>query len=182
MTKQFRNLHIYLSLFFLPVALMYALTGVLYISGFDQDSGATKNTYILNAEIPKGGEVDAMLKYLEDNNLPLPAKTEPKPNKSGALSIGGTHYSASIAQSGENQWTINTTKRSLIGDMIMLHKAKAKWYFNVLAIGLGITMVLLYLSGLMITLFNSKKNRNIQYGTILAGCLVSIVLGVLSVM
>ena len=111
MTKQFRNLHIYLSLFFLPVALMYALTGVLYISGFDQDSGATKNTYILNAEIPKGGEIDAMLKYLEENNLPLPAKTEPKPNKSGALSIGGTHYSASIAQSGENQWTINTTKR-----------------------------------------------------------------------
>ena len=182
MTKQFRNIHIYLSLFFLPVALMYALTGVLYISGFNQDSGATKKTYILNAEIAKGGEVEAMLNYLQSNNIPLPSRTEPTLNKRGALSVGGAHYSASIAKSGENQWTITTLERSFIGDLIMLHKAKAKWYFDVLAIGFGITMVLLYLSGLMITLFNSKKNRNIQYGTILAGCLVSIVLGILSVM
>ena len=45
MTKQFRNIHIYLSLFFLPIALMYAITGILYISGFNQDSGASKQTY-----------------------------------------------------------------------------------------------------------------------------------------
>lgn len=180
MTKQFRNIHIYLSLFFLPVALMYALTGILYISGFDQDSGATKNTYTLNAEIPKGGEAEAMLNYLQNNNIPLPSKTEPKVNKSGALSVGGAHYSVSIAKSGENVWTITTLKRSFIGDLIMLHKAKAKWYFNILAIGFGITLVLLYLSGLMITLFNSKKNRGIQYGTIMAGIVVSVVLGVLS--
>lgn len=37
MTKQFRNIHIYLSLFFLPLALMYALSGILYIAGINQD-------------------------------------------------------------------------------------------------------------------------------------------------
>ncbi len=181
MTKAFRNIHIYLSLFFLPVALMYAVTGIVYISGFNQDVGATKNTYTLNAEISKGGEAEAMLKYLQDNNIPLPSKTEPKPDRrSGGLSVGGAHYSAVIAKNGENTWTITTIERSLLGDLIMLHKAKGKWYFNVLGIGFGITLMLLYLSGLMITLFNSKKNRGVQYATIVAGVVVSVILGVLS--
>lgn len=54
MTKQFRNIHIYLSLFFLPLALMYALSGILYIAGINQDFGATKQTYTLVQNIEKG--------------------------------------------------------------------------------------------------------------------------------
>lgn len=72
-------------------------------------------------------------------------------------------------------------ERSLIGDMIMLHKAKAKWYFDILAIGFGLTLILLYISGLMITLFNIKKNRGIQIFTILAGIIISVIVGALSV-
>ncbi|WP_299550108.1 PepSY-associated TM helix domain-containing protein [uncultured Helicobacter sp.] len=182
MAKQFRNLHIYLSLFFLPIALMYAITGVLYISGFNQDSGATKHSYTLTQNIEQGKEIEALVQYLKDNHLSLPSDLTPKTGKGGTLSIGGTHYSASIVKNSDSTYTITTLKRSFIGDMIMLHKAKAKWYFNVLAIGFGITLILLYLSGLMITLFNSKKNRKIQYATILAGCVVSFIIGSLSVL
>lgn len=181
MTKQFRNIHIYLSLFFLPIALMYALTGILYISGFNQDTGATKQSYTLTQNIEKGKEIEVLVEYLKSNNLDVPSNLTPKTGKNDALRIGGTHYSASITKNTDSTYTITTLKRSLIGDMIMLHKAKAKWYFDVLAIGFGITLILLYLSGLMITLFNSKKNRKIQYATILAGCIVSIALGALSV-
>ena len=63
----------------------------------------------------------------------------------------------------------------------MLHKAKAMWYFNILAVGFGITLVLLYVSGLMITLFNIKKNRKSQYVTLTLGFIVTLILGILSV-
>lgn len=183
MTKQFRNIHIYLSLFFLPLALMYALSGVLYICGINQDFGATKQTYTLEQEIEKGQEAQALVEYLKSNHLSITTNLEPKVNrKSGALEVGSVHYAASIKQNPDSSWTITTIERSLIGDMIMLHKSKAKWYFDVLAIGFGLTLILLYISGLMITLFNIKKNRKSQIVTILVGVVVSLVVGALSVL
>lgn len=182
MTKQFRSIHIYLSLFFLPLALMYAATGVLYIMGFDKNSGAIKNSYTLTQNIKNGQEIDVLIQFLKDNNLSIPFNLEPKKNKNGTLSIGGTHYSASIAKNSDSTYTVTTLERSIIGDMFMLHKAKTKWYFNILAIGFSATLILLYISGLMITLFNNRKNRGIQYATILAGFIVSISIGILSVL
>lgn len=40
--KFFRQFHIYLSLFFLPVALLYSVSGLAYIFGANQDFMATK--------------------------------------------------------------------------------------------------------------------------------------------
>lgn len=37
--KLFRQIHIYVSLFFLPCAVLFALTGIAYILGADQDTG-----------------------------------------------------------------------------------------------------------------------------------------------
>lgn len=182
MVKQFRNIHIYLSLFFLPVALMYALTGALYIFGVDEDSGASKHTYTLKATISQGGEIEAMLEYLKANDIALPRGSEPKLDKKGYLRIGSVHYFAGIKKLGEGTYDIMVFKRSFIGDIILLHKAKGEWYFNILAVGFGIAIAILYLSGLIITLFNSKKNRFIQYVTLIVGFIVSFVLGTLSVL
>lgn len=181
MFKFFRDVHIYLSLFFLPIALMYALTGVLYIFGFNQNSGATQHTYHIKEPVQKGQEVTAMLEFLKENHLEIPSSLETKTTKNGAISIGSVAYSAHIMQHAENHYSITTTKRSILGNLIMLHKAKAKWYFNILAVGFGLTLILLYVSGLMITLFHSKKNRNIQYATILFGIAISVIIGYLSV-
>lgn len=181
MVKNFRNIHIYLSLFFLPVALMYALTGIVYICGFNQDVGATKQTYILTQNIEKGKEVEAITEFLKNNNLAIPSNLTLKKGKNGTLEIGGVHYSVSLMQTSDSTYNLTTLKRSILGDMIMLHKAKAMWYFNVLAIGFGLTLVLLYVSGLMITLFNIKKNRKSQYVTLILGFAITLVIGILSV-
>ncbi|CAM2905380.1 hypothetical protein [Helicobacter burdigaliensis] len=188
MTKTFRNIHIYLSLFFLPVALIYAITGIFYISGFDQDSGAKLNTYTHKVQATANiNEADILTNYLKENNIALPKATEPKMDKkSGALTIGSVHYAASIKKVEETNntitYSITTKERSILGDLIMLHKSKGAWYFNILAIGFGITLILLYASGLMITLFANKKKRGIQYATILAGLIATIVLGCMSVL
>ncbi|MDD6055198.1 MAG: PepSY domain-containing protein [Helicobacter sp.] len=179
MFKLFRNTHIYLSLFFLPLALIYAITGVVYIFGFNQDVGAVKNTYQLTQNIEKGKEADALINFLKENKLKIPSNLDAKERK-GAISIGGASYSAQIMKNGESNYTITTTQRSFLGNLIMLHKAKGGWYFDVLAVGFGFTLILLYISGLMITLFHSKKNRGLQYATILAGFIITAILGFLS--
>ena len=89
MTKQFRNIHIYLSLFFLPLALMYALTGTLYICGFDQDSGAIKHSYVLNQAFKQEETKDVMLQFLSDNNLKIPSDLTLK-TKRGAATLGNS--------------------------------------------------------------------------------------------
>ena len=62
----------------------------------------------------------------------------------------------------------------------MLHKDKAAWYFSVLSVGFGVVLFLLYLSGLMITFFASKKDRAKQLTTFAIGLLVTILLAYLS--
>lgn len=62
MIKLSRNLHIYLSLFFLPMALLYALTGIFFICGIDADFNASYQHYKLeNINIKKGKN---LLQYL----------------------------------------------------------------------------------------------------------------------
>lgn len=179
--KFVRQTHIYVSLFFLPIAIMYALTGLVYIFGFNQDVGAIKQVYQVQTKLENGKEVEFLLSYLKDNNLKIPADSTPKKAKDGGISIGGAHYSANIKQLDSNLVQIITFRRSILGDMIMLHKNKAKWYFTILSVGFGIALMLLYISGIFTTLLNVKKDRGKQISTIIAGLIISIILGVLSV-
>ena len=93
--------------------------------------------------------------------------------------MGGVHYSVNAKQNAE-ELVLTTTTRSLLGDIIMLHKDKGEWYFSVLAVGFGAALILLYLSGLMITLFASKKDRQAQLAVLALGIFACILLAYLS--
>ncbi|TQR40083.1 hypothetical protein DMB95_08605 [Campylobacter sp. MIT 12-8780] len=56
-----------------------------------------------------------------------------------------------------------------------LHESKNNSLFDILAIGFGLTLFVLYVSGVMITLFVSKKNRKAQYLAIVLGCAICLV-------
>lgn len=176
MAKIFRKIHIYLSLFFLPVALLYALSGALYIAGIH---GETQGKIVLNAAPQPGEEISAILFALKGANLPAPQNTEPKKDKKGNLQIGNAFFSAALSCKGET-CEVQTTKRGFIGILILLHKAKLGWYFNILAYGFALSLVIFYISGLFMTLFNSKKDRAAQYTTIALGIVVCVLLGYLS--
>lgn len=62
----------------------------------------------------------------------------------------------------------------------MLHKDKGAWYFSVLSVGFGVSLFLLYISGLMITLFASKKDRKNQILVLIAGILITFILAYIS--
>lgn len=178
--KLFRQIHIYVSLFFLPCAVLFALTGIVYILGADQDTGLKVETYKLVKNIEAGKEKDALIQYLQENNLKIPSNTEVIKGKDKGVTIGGAHYSANIAPIAQNEYAITLKTRSLLGDMIMLHKDKGAWYFSVLSIAFGIALFLLYISGLIITLFASKKDRQKQLATLGAGIVITILLAYLS--
>lgn len=178
--KLFRQIHIYVSLFFLPCAVLFALTGIVYILGADQDTGLKVENYKLVKNIEAGKEKDALIQYLQENNLKIPSNTEVIKGKDKGVTIGGTHYSANIAPIAQNEYAITLKTRSLLGDMIMLHKDKGAWYFSVLSIAFGIALFLLYISGLIITLFASKKDRQKQLATLGAGIIITILLAYLS--
>ncbi len=178
--KLFRQIHIYVSLFFLPCAVLFALTGIVYILGADQDTGLKVENYKLVKNIEAGKEKDALIQYLQENNLKIPSNTEVIKGKDKGVTIGGAHYSANIAPIAQNEYAITLKTRSLLGDMIMLHKDKGAWYFSVLSIAFGVALFLLYISGLIITLFASKKDRQKQLATLGAGIVITILLAYLS--
>lgn len=173
MGKLFRQIHIELSLFFLPLALLYAITGALYLSGFNQDSGAKKWKFSLpqmhREELPKAVD-DLLLK----NGLSPIKDTELKQGRGNSFMLGGAAYSASLTEDA-NGWRVNVTKRGFWGNMIMLHKGKVEWYFNVLAYAFAASLLALYFSGLMMTKFCKNRRKRallvVALGFIVSGVL-----------
>lgn len=178
--KFFRLTHIYVSLFFLPVALLYAITGIAYICGANQDTGMKEQRFEKFVVLTSGKEREELLEILKELKVKIPSKTELKPDKrEGGFVMGGVHYSVNIRQNPQ-KLVIITKERSLLGDMIMLHKDKGEWYFAVLSVGFGVALMLLYLSGLFITMFASKKDRGKQLAVLVAGCVLTLLLAYLS--
>lgn len=179
MGKLFRQIHIELSLFFLPLALLYAITGALYLSGFNQDSGAKiwKFTlpHIQKEELPKALDEELLKRGLNPiGDMKL------KKGKGNSLMLGGTNYSAMLTENG-NEWKIKVVKRGFWGNLIMLHKGKARWYFDVLAYAFALSLMIFYFSGLMMTKFCQKRRKRALLVTGLGFVIVTIV-GYLSIL
>lgn len=174
--KLFRQIHIYLSLFFLPCAMVFALTGMAYIFGFNKSFGSKEQNYTLETKIEQGKEVEALLDFLKENNIKIPSNTRPIKSKAKGVTIGSPHYSINIVENGENLYKITTKTMGLLGDLMILHENKGNRYFSVLSAGFGITLFLLYISGLVITLFASKKDRRNQILVLVAGTLTTLAL------
>lgn len=178
MGKTFRLIHIYISLFFLPLALFYAVSGVLFLCGFNQDSGAEKKSFYIDSPFVAEKIPAEVKEFLEKNNLKLPSSFEGKSARGGGVMFGSPSYSVVAKQKGDGI-SVETTDRSVIGLAMLLHKGKAKWYFDLLAYGFALALVALYISGLIIANLNKIKGK--AWATVGAGVLAMIVLGFLSV-
>lgn len=179
MGKLFRQIHIELTLFFLPLALLYAITGALYLSGFNQDWGAKMWKFTLpqiqKEELPKAVN-DELLKNglnpIKDMNL--------KKGKGNSLMLGGAAYSVLLTEE-KSGWNMKVVERGFWGNLIMLHKGKVKWYFNVLAYAFATSLIIFYFSGLMMTKFCNKRRARALF-VVGIGFLITAILGYLSVM
>lgn len=67
--------------------------------------------------------------------------------------MGNLKYSVTLTKDKEGNLILRSVDRHWYGVLLMLHKSAGKWYFDVLAVGFSIVLVVLYLSGLFLTAF-----------------------------
>ena len=164
--KNWMQIHTYLSLFFLPAAFIYVLTGVLYIFDIRQNSGADRYEFKLDSMPQKGDEAKVILDTLKENNLPPPKDTTLKMMR-GNPTIGNIKYSATLGKDKSGNAYVYVIDRGLYGVLVMMHKSAGTkhnmlgfklTFFDVIAIAFSISMIIFYLSGLIVTSF-CEKNR-----------------------
>lgn len=184
MKKIFRKIHLYMALFTIPVGIMIAITGALYVLGADQDTGAETKTYTVNQIIPKGEEVAFLENWTKENNVKMPKAQVALDKAKINRTVGSAGYFITLKEK-EGTTEIITLDRSLLGKMIMLHKAKGGILFKIMLVLYGIVLVSFYISGLIIAVFKKNVNGKLvpkteSYVVIAAGFIVTIILAVLS--
>lgn len=149
------KVHLYLSLFFLPAALIYAITGSLYLFDIKEEAGATIHEIQIES-LPKGKEQDTILQILKDNNLKIPSDTTLKMVR-GNPSMGSIRYSVMVIKERDGTMKLRALQRGFYGILLLMHKGKGGFYFDIIAIGFSVSLFLFYFSGLIITAFCKHK-------------------------
>lgn len=184
MKKIFRKIHLYMALFTIPVGIMVGLTGMLYILGADQNTGAKTVTYIINQTIPNGEEIEFLRAWTKENNIKMPKENLSLDKSKVNRMIGSAGYIITLKEK-EDTTEITTLKRSIIGNMIMLHKAKGGLLFKIIMVLYGIVLIGFYFSGLIIAVFKKNVNGKLvpkteSYVVIAIGFIVTILFAILS--
>lgn len=184
MKKIFRKIHLYMALFTIPVGIMIGLTGALYVLGADQDTGAETKTYTVNQIIPKGEEISFLEKWTKENNVKMPKANVSLDKAKVNRTVGSAGYLITLKEK-DGITEIVTLDRSILGDMIMLHKAKGGLLFKIMMVLYGIVLITFYISGLIIAVFKKNVNGKLvpkteSYVVIATGFIITIILAVLS--
>ena len=182
--KQLIVLHTVLAAFFLPMGIMYAITGGLYGLGLKGDYDTVETQ--LQLESPLDGELSTLVKLAEDE---LNKQGIGHPTGGASIKKGGTSYYF--------EWTgavrdvqLHPTQDPLVATLkvkdtnthryfVQLHKAKAgtafKWFAAVWMVGL----ILLFLTGGVMA-FVAKPYRKLAIVSAAAGGVVFVSLALLS--
>ncbi|TLD80771.1 hypothetical protein LS68_004610 [Helicobacter sp. MIT 05-5293] len=178
--KLWMQIHLYLSLFFLPAAFIYALTGALYLFDLREEAGAKVHEIKLDSMPEKGQEKEFIIQTLEANQLPVPKNTDVRMHR-GNPAMGGLTYSVSLSLNKQGEPQLRAVDRSLYGILLLMHKAKGSKYeigsfklglFDFIAIGFALSLMIFYFSGLVITSF-CKKNRASAFGVFVGGLFIT---------
>lgn len=171
--KIWMQIHLYVSLFFIPMALIYAITGTLYIFDIRQNAGAKIFEVPLQKSPIKGSEREFMLEILEKHKLDIPKNTEIKVFKSAPM-MGDLKYSVMLTKDKNGNLILRAIDRHWYGVLLMLHKSAGKYYFDILAVGFSIALIILYLSGLFLTAFCKRNYLGASVATILGFVITTI--------
>ncbi|CAM3618798.1 MULTISPECIES: hypothetical protein [Helicobacter] len=164
--KTWMQIHLYVSLFFIPMALIYAITGSFHIFGVRQNAGAEIVEVKVESPIIKGEEQRIILETLKKNHLKIPQNTDVRFFRN-SYSMGNLKYSVTLSKDKAGNPIVRSVERGWYGVLLMLHKAAGKWYFDILAVGFSVALIVLYLSGLFLTAFCKRNYLSASIVTIL---------------
>ncbi len=173
------KIHAYISMFFLPLALIYSITGAMILLG-NRGERVTQKIEI-NSPTKWKSDIDFQKKFVEDylksQNLTLPAG-EPRIFRGKFFWGFPTSNMIAIEEQSENPIKIELMKPNWAYRLIMLHKGKGGRWFDYFGIAFAISMILIYLSGIVIfwKIKDKRKTMTIWLvlGSIATAILVSI--------
>ena len=177
--KGWMQIHTYLSLFFLPACLVYIISGVGYTFGYNVNAG--RQIHDLNiSEIPTQENVqEFILQTLKENKLEIPDSTNVRVHR-GKYIMGDIMHFVVIAKGKDDKPIMRVIDRGIYGFIALMHLSKGGFWFDIIAIGFSISLVLFYLSGLIVTSF-CKKNRKNAFITLGVGFVVTLLAMILSI-
>lgn len=177
------QIHGYIAVFFLPLALLYAVTGTLYITGETGGVVHTDTTVIL-ANIPDTHQ--ELLPLIEptliENNWQVPSLSDyarefPDGYRWSYLgeSIRVTFPLNELGEiaEGQNEITIFRGKNTWYKQLVEIHKDHAGFYFSILGFAFGIGMLIMTISG-GIMMLQSPVHKRIALILVTAGTFVTL--------
>ncbi len=155
--------HAYLSCFFLPLALLYALTGTLYL--FDIKGGAAERMeYHLEGNTPwpkTEQEAKALVHELEikfNISIEFPKFYYDTPNMKGWYDLSGEV--AFKNKHGYHPMELFIEEYNLWRQLLFIHKGIVGDLFKVLSILFGMSLLFSLLSGTIVALVMPKLKKN----------------------
>ena len=184
MQKQLVRVHVFLACFFLPMAVLYAITGGLYGLRYTGAHQATDIQLALTAPLPTDL---AGLVALADAELRAqgiaPPTGEARIRKSGTsyhLEWSGSSRDIELHQTADALTAIFRVKEeSAYRRFVQLHKAKGGDLFRYFAAAWMVGLLALVVSGAVMA-FTRKPSRNLALASTAAGTLLFIVLAIVS--
>ncbi|MGX2972725.1 hypothetical protein [Helicobacter sp. T3_23-1059] len=187
----FLRYHLYISLFFLPLALMYKITGIVcifgYFGGVDRQAIALDETqkhffsdfmYPLDVDSSNADRESArakILAFLAQNQITIPLNTNLYDSRDkNHFILGSTHHSVEVAKSSPRQILI--CKNDFLANLVALHFSRAGVGFSILAFCFVVFMGITYITGLLMCDF--RKNGKKYLFTIVLGFVISATLGI----
>lgn len=156
--------HAYLSCFFLPLALIYALSGLLHLLEVEEGASATLEFAYSSASWPDNEQeakqaLESLLKQEGGSeHLPLPQNYFVSSQWQGWYDI---HQEVSLVAADEVHGAkVVIEKNDLMRQLMYIHKGIAGNIFKVLGILLGFSLLFSIISGAIVALAMPKLKRN----------------------
>ncbi|WP_104697704.1 MULTISPECIES: hypothetical protein [unclassified Helicobacter] len=190
--SKFLKWHLYISLFFIPMAIFYKVTGIVGIFGYfgQQDSKVIEfnqsqleffKDFKANETKSTKEELNLarnkILEFLVSNHIELPYTNEINDSwDNKRYVLGGIAKYVEIDKN--NPHSLILYKRDLLSNLMTLHFARGGILFNILAFCFVIFLFITYVTGLLIC--NFSKHRYKYGGVILIGFIITLVSGIVS--
>ncbi|GAB1270177.1 hypothetical protein NBRC116493_34310 [Aurantivibrio infirmus] len=169
------QIHGYIAVFFLPLALLYAITGAFYILG--ETGGVVRTDASLeSSNIPTTAKeiIPLIEATLNENNWRVPSADEyVRELQDGYLwSSLGESVRVTITE-GSSTIALNHTKNTWYKQLVEIHKDHAGKYFSLLGFAFGVGMIIMTISG-AIMMLQSPTHKRIAITLVSAGTVITL--------
>ena len=161
-----RSLHLVLSLFFLPMVVVYAVTGLLYLAGTDENFTSTVTVHELDGT--DRPPYQASLRELERRGATLP-EGKVRPFKGNYVLGPLTSDHVLFIRKGD-ALRAEVVSPGMYPKLLLVHKGKAGWWFAFLGWGAAFSLLAAYVTGIALMWKSPGRRRLMLFTAALGGC------------